>query len=64
MSVPEANPALLDILLDEAATCKDYLQVRQEGARRVQRSRKHYSPPMLLAIGYRVRSPRGVQLRQ
>lgn len=50
--------------LDEAATCKDYLQVRQEGVRRVQRSLKHYSLPMILAIGYRVRSPRGVQFRQ
>ena len=50
--------------LDEAATCKDYLQVRQEGARRVQRALKHYSLPMILAVGYRVRSPRGVQFRQ
>lgn len=50
--------------LDEVATCKDYLQVHQEGARRVQRSLKHYSLPMILAVGYRVRSPRGVQFRQ
>ena len=50
--------------LDEAATCKDYLQVRQEGARRVRRTLKHYSLPMILAIGYRVRSPRGVQFRR
>lgn len=49
---------------DEAATCKDYLQVRQEGTRAVQRSLKHYSLPVILAIGYRVRSPRGTQFRQ
>ena len=28
--------------LDEAATCKEYLQVRQEGVRQVRRSQKHY----------------------
>jgi hypothetical protein len=50
--------------LSEAATCKDYLQVRQEGDRQVQRSLKHYSLDMILAVGYRVRSPRGTQFRQ
>jgi hypothetical protein len=50
--------------LEEQATCKDYLQVRQEGARRVERSLKHYSLPAVLAVGYRVRSPRGTQFRQ
>ena len=50
--------------LEEAATCKDYLHVRQEGARQVQRNLKHYNLPMILAIGYRVRSPRGTQFRQ
>jgi len=28
--------------LDEGATCKDYLQVRQEGSREVSRSLRHY----------------------
>lgn len=50
--------------LTEAATCKDLLQVRQEGARAVNRSLKHYNLDMILAIGYRVRSPRGTQFRQ
>lgn len=50
--------------LEEGATCKDHLQVRQEGARQVQRSLKHYNLPMILAVGYRVRSPRGTQFRQ
>ena len=49
---------------DELATCKEYLQVRQEGARRVQRELKHYNLDMILAVGYRVRSPRGTQFRQ
>jgi hypothetical protein len=50
--------------LDSAATCKDYLQVRAEGGRRVHRSLKHYSLDMILAVGYRVRSPRGTHFRQ
>lgn len=50
--------------LDEATTCKDYLQVRQEGAREVQRNVRHYRLEAILAVGYRVRSPRGTQFRQ
>jgi hypothetical protein len=50
--------------LEEGATCKDYLQVRQEGTRQVQRVLKHYSLEAILAVGYRVRSPRGTQFRQ
>ena len=46
------------------ATCKEYLQVRWEGARRVQRVLKHYNLDMILAVGYRVRSERGTQFRQ
>lgn len=47
----------------EAATCKECLQVRQEGGRRIQRSLKHYSLDMILAVGYRVRSQRGTLFR-
>lgn len=50
--------------LDEAATCKDYLQVRAEGARAVSRNLRHYSLPAILAVGFRVRSLRGTQFRQ
>lgn len=50
--------------LSEEATCKTYLQVRQEGARRVQRNLKHYSLPMVLAVGYRVRSSLGTLFRR
>lgn len=48
----------------EGATCKPYLLVRLEGARRVERAVLHYSLPAILAVGYRVRSPRGTQFRQ
>ena len=48
----------------QAATCKEDLQVRLEGPRQVKRSLKHYNLDMILAVGYRVRSPRGTQFRQ
>ena len=50
--------------LVEAATCKEYLQVRQEGTRKVSRTLRHYRLEAILAVGYRVRSPRGTQFRQ
>ncbi|OPF89822.1 virulence RhuM family protein [Rhodopseudomonas palustris] len=50
--------------LDEAATCKDFLQVQQEGARSVRRTLKIYNLDAILAVGYRVRSPRGSQFRR
>lgn len=50
--------------LSEAATCKDYLQVRQEGARGVARNLRHYRLEAILAVGYRVRGHRGTQFRQ
>ncbi|ADU36586.1 virulence RhuM family protein [Variovorax paradoxus] len=46
------------------ATVKESLTVQSEGARKVRRSTLLYSLPMILAIGYRVRSPRGTQFRQ
>ena len=50
--------------LDQAATCKQYFQVRREGVRDVRRRVRHYSLPMIIAVGYRVRSTRGTQFRQ
>ena len=48
-----------DAELDEVATGKDCLQVRQEGVRQMRHSVKHYNLAAILAVGYRVRSPRG-----
>ncbi|MCX6940123.1 MAG: virulence RhuM family protein [Verrucomicrobia bacterium] len=50
--------------LVEAATCKDYLQVRLEGGREVSRRLRHYRLDAILAVGFRVRSHRGTQFRQ
>lgn len=48
----------------EEATSKQYLLVRSEGAREVRRSMLHYSLPLILAVGFRVRSLRGTAFRQ
>ncbi|MFI8319115.1 virulence RhuM family protein [Kosakonia cowanii] len=50
--------------LEQNVTCKSYLQVRQEGTRQVSRNTLHYSLPIIIAVGYRVRSVRGTQFRQ
>lgn len=50
--------------LSEVATCKESLQVREEGRRQVKRKLKHYNLEAILAVGYRVQSHRGTQFRQ
>jgi hypothetical protein len=50
--------------LSEGATVKESLTVQTEGGRRVRRANLLYSLDMILAVGYRVRSPRGTQFRQ
>jgi len=55
---------LADGELSQAATVKEYLTVQTEGPRTVQRSIEYYNLDMILAIGYRVRSPRGTQFRR
>ena len=50
--------------LVEQATCKPYLQVRQERGRQVSRSLKHYNLEVVLAVGYRAKSHRGTQFRR
>jgi hypothetical protein len=49
---------------DPEATCKPFLQVQSEGSRRVSRAIKHYDLAMILAVGFRVRSPVGTRFRQ
>ena len=56
-------------ILDEGelspdGTIKESLMVRVEGDREVRRSVKLYRLEMILAVGYRVKSPRGTQFRQ
>lgn len=49
--------------LDELSTCKEILQVQEEGGRRVERLLKHYSLDAIIAVGYRVDSMRATQFR-
>ena len=46
------------------ATCKDFLQVRLEGVRKVKRTQKIYNLDVIISVGYRVKSLRGTQFRQ
>ena len=50
--------------LEKLSTCKDYLQVRIEGKRKIQRVQKFYNLDVIISVGYRVKSIRGTQFRQ
>ena len=50
--------------LSREATAEESSVVQTEGTRQVQRSVTLYSLDAILAVGYRVRSPRGVQFRR
>ena len=50
--------------LEPGATIRQYRIVRREGSRQVARQIEHYSLDAILAVGYRVRSPRGTQFRR
>jgi hypothetical protein len=47
--------------LEPEATVKKYLTVQQEGKRSVQREIEYYNLDMIISVGYRVNSHRGVQ---
>jgi len=50
--------------LGQNSTIRKFRIVRQEGKRQVSREIDHYNLEAILAVGYRVRSPRGTQFRQ
>ena len=50
--------------LEAERTAKDSLVVQREGGREVRRPVALYNLDAILAVGYRVRSPRGVQFRR
>lgn len=49
--------------LEEAATCKEYLQVQMEGGREVSRKQKMYNLDVIISVGYRVNSTKATQFR-
>ena len=50
--------------LDRDRTIRQFLIVREEGGREVSREIRHYNLDAVLAVGYRVRSQRGVEFRR
>ena len=50
--------------LTEEATVRKFRTVQMEGSRQVSREISHYNLDMIIAIGYRVRTPVGTQFRQ
>ncbi len=68
VTVPTVNYHLKSIFesgeLTFVATVRNFLIVRQEVNRHVEREVEHYNLDVILAVGYRVRSPQGVHFRQ
>jgi len=68
VSVPTINEHLKNLFsegeLASEATIRSFRIVRTEGSRTVAREVEHYRLEAILAVGYRVRSPRGTQFRQ
>ena len=42
--------------LEEDRTCKEFLQVQQEGSRQVERKQKFYNLDAIISVGYRIKS--------
>ena len=55
---------LADGELDANRTVKNFLTVREEGKRKVQRDIIYYNLDMIIALGYRVQSPIAVRFRR
>ena len=66
-SIPNVSMHIRNVFaegeLQEAATVKDFLIVRQEGRRQVTRTVEHYNLDVIISVGYRVKSHRGTQFR-
>ena len=50
--------------LSENSTCKESLQVQDEGGRSISRISKIYNLDIMIAVGYRINSIKGTQFRQ
>jgi len=49
--------------LGENSTCKEFLQVQNEGGRAVERNLTHYNLNVVIAVGYRINSKRATYFR-
>ena len=68
VTVPTVNEHLKGIYgegeLETAATIRKFRIVQTEGVRKIARMVEHYNLDAILAVGYRVRSPRGTAFRK
>lgn len=67
-TIPNINMHIKNIFeegeLEREATIKDFLIVRKEGTRDVQRSVEYYNLDMIISIGYRIKSKVATHFRQ
>lgn len=50
--------------LEESSTCAKFAQVQNEGDRSIERTFNYYNLDMIISVGYRVKSPRGIAFRK
>lgn len=50
--------------LDKISTCRNFRQVQKEGNRMVNRAKTMYNLDMIISVGYRVNTKRGIKFRQ
>ncbi|WP_202922155.1 RhuM family protein [Veillonella sp. R32] len=49
--------------LEENSTCANFAQVQKEGARLIERNYKYYNLDVIISVGYRVKSKKGIAFR-
>lgn len=62
--IEHINNIYSDGELDKTSTCQDFRQVRKEGKRDVARNIPFYNLDMIISVGYRVNSKRGIIFRK
>ena len=62
--IDHINNIYSDEELDKDATCQDFRQVRKEGNREVARNIPFYNLDMIISVGYRVNSKKGIAFRK
>ena len=62
--IEHINHIYSDGELDKNSTCQEFRQVRKEGKREVSRNIPYYNLDMIISVGYRVNSKRGIQFRK
>jgi len=62
--IEHINNIYSDEELSKDATCQNFRQVRKEGNREVSRDIPFYNLDMIISVGYRVNSKRGIEFRK